>query len=125
MGAFDDLIASYARPESENVEDRRPQAPVATGGAFSDLIAQYKQPAEDVTAGMALRGVPFGEYLIPRAEAAIRAARGQGTGETWQQRYENLVPQRERLYQGAEEQSPYTSGALKIGGGLAALGGAG
>jgi len=77
---------------------------------------------EDVTAGMALRGVPVLGAYVPQAEAAIRAATGQGQGQTFGERYANILPQRQALYQRAEEESPIASGALKFGGGAAALG---
>src|SRR5215475_10729252 len=76
---------------------------------------------EDVTAGMALRGIPVLGAYVPRAEAAIRAATGQGQGETFAERYANLVPERIAQYAQAERKSPITSGALQVAGGTAAL----
>jgi hypothetical protein len=85
-----------------------------------------KPPKEDVTAGMALRGVPVLGAYVPQAEAAIRAAAQPLTGvgkpgATWSERYAANLPERERQYHMAEEESPITSEALKIGGGMAAL----
>ena len=107
MGMFDDLI-----PEA-------PKAP-GGGGMFDDLIP--KAPGEDVTAGMALRGIPVLGAYIPQAEAAIRAAVGRGSDKpTWRERYEEILPQREADYAKAEREQPIASTALQIGGGAAAL----
>jgi hypothetical protein len=76
---------------------------------------------EDVTAGMALRGVPVLGAYVPQAEAAIRAAMGKGRGESFAERYASLVPEREAQYAQAERESPITSGALQVGGGTVAL----
>lgn len=81
-----------------------------------------KKPAEDVTAGMALSGIPVLGAYVPQAEAAIRAATGQGEGATYSERYANLLPQRQAEYKQAEEESPTLSAGLKLGGGTAALG---
>lgn len=85
-----------------------------------------KKPAEDVTAGMALRGIPVLGAYVPQAEAAIRAAAQPFTGvgqpgETWRERYEANLPEQQAQYAQAEQESPITSGALKLGGGMAAL----
>lgn len=81
---------------------------------------------EDVTAGMALRGVPVLGAYVPQAEAVIRAAAhpltGVGApGGTWSERYAANLPEREAQYAQAERESPITSEALKLGGGMAAL----
>jgi len=95
----------------------------------SDQWAQFRSPAaqkakeqpEDVTAGMALSGIPVLGAYVPHAEAAIRAATGQGEGATFSERYANLLPQRQAQYAQAEQESPITSGALQVAGGTAAL----
>lgn len=87
-----------------------------------ESFASQEIPREDVTAGMALRGIPVLGAYVPQAEAAIRAATGQGEGATFGERYQNILPQREALYRQAEEAAPITSGVLKMGGGMAALG---
>jgi len=90
---------------------------------FAPQLKAARNP-EDVTAGMALSGVPVVGQLIPKAEAAIRAAvnPGEATGATWRERYNQILPEREAQYAQAEQQSPVTSTALKVGGGAAALG---
>lgn len=116
-GMFDDLI---------------PAAPKAGGGGgmFDDLIPrslkQDRAPGEDVTAGMALRGIPVLGAYIPQAEAAIRAAAQPltGVGEpgaTYAERYAKNLPLREADYAKAERESPIASTALQVGGGAAAL----
>jgi hypothetical protein len=82
---------------------------------------------EDVTAGMALRGVPVLGAYVPQAEAAIRAAAQPLTGvgqpgANWRERYEANLPEQEAQYTQAERESPITSEALKLGGGIAATG---
>jgi hypothetical protein len=79
-------------------------------------------PDEDVSAGMFLRGaLGLGAY-VPQAEAAIRATVGTGRpGATWSERYENTLPERQALYERAEQEQPIASTALQIGGGMAAL----
>jgi hypothetical protein len=92
-----------------------------------DLMRRYqaqqqaKATPEDVSAGMALRGIPLVGAYIPRAEAAIRAATGQGKGESFSERYGNLVPEREAQYAQAEHNQPIASGLLQAGGGTVAL----
>lgn len=83
-------------------------------------------PREDVSAGMALRGVPILGAYVPQAEAAIRATAQPltGVGEpgaTWSERYAANLPKRQAEYTQAEQESPVLSEALKIGGGMAAL----
>lgn len=112
MGMFDDLIPPGSK------------APSGGGGMFDDLIP--KAPGEDVTAGMALRGVPVLGAYVPQAEAAIRAAAQPLTGvgqpgATYAERYAANLPQRQADYARAEAESPITSEALKFGGGAAAL----
>src|SRR5262245_33876417 len=77
---------------------------------------------EDVTAGMALSGIPVLGNYVPQAEAAIRAAAqpltGAGApGETFGERYAANLPERQAQYRQAEQASPVASGALKLGGG--------
>jgi hypothetical protein len=81
---------------------------------------------EDVTAGMALRGVPVLGAYVPQAEAAIRAAAQPLTGvgaprATWRERYEANLPLQQAQYAQAERESPVTSAALQMAGGTAAL----
>jgi len=101
----------------------------APEGATEDQVLAYAQSQfgqqpqerEDVSAGMALSGVPVLGAFVPQAEAALRAATGQGEGSNFSERYANILPKRQALYKQAEEESPITSTALKIGGGVAAL----
>jgi hypothetical protein len=84
-----------------------------------------KPPKEDVTAGMALRGIPVLGAYVPQAEAAIRSAAQPFTGvgqpgESYSERYAKNLAESERQYRMAEQESPITSEALKIGGGVAA-----
>jgi hypothetical protein len=108
------------------------QADPVSAMSTEDLMRQYKaqkyakENPEDVTAGMALRGIPVLGAYIPQAEAAIRAAAQPLTGvgkpgATWSERYAANLPEREAQYAQAEQESPVTSEALKIGGGAAAL----
>ena len=81
---------------------------------------------EDVSAGMALRGIPVLGAYVPQAEAAIRAAAQPLTGvgqpgASWSERYAANLPEREAQYTQAEHESPITSEALKAGGYFAAL----
>ena len=111
MGMFDDLIPA-------------PKGGGGGGGMFDDLIP--KAPGEDVTAGMALRGIPVLGAYVPQAEAAIRAAAQPLTGvgepgSTYAERYAKNLPLREADYAKAEREQPIESTALQIGGGAAAL----
>ena len=111
MGMFDDLIPA-------------PKGGGGGGGMFDDLIP--KAPGEDVTAGMALRGIPVLGAYVPQAEAAIRAAAQPLTGvgepgSTYAERYAKNLPLREADYAKAEREQPIASTALQIGGGAAAL----
>ena len=85
-----------------------------------------KAPREDVTAGMALSGVPVLGAYIPQAEAGIRAAMQPLTGvgepgKTFSERYARNLPLREADYARAEAERPWLATGLKIGGGTAAL----
>lgn len=93
-----------------------------------NFFAQFDPPQEreDVTAGMALRGIPVAGAYVPNAEAAIRALMHPMTGvgapgATFGERYRANLPQQEAQYAQAERESPITSEALKLGGGMAAL----
>src|SRR5262249_14645482 len=108
---FDDLIPSGGGGQSDDM--------------FADLVPKRKP--EDVTAGMALRGVPVLGAYVPQAEAAIRATMQPLTGvgqpgATWSERYAANVPAQEAQYAQAERESPVTSELLKAGGGIAATG---
>jgi len=102
-----------------------PQGPSSPrAGAVDDWV--LPAPGEDVTAGMALRGIPVLGAYIPQAEAAIRAAAHPltGVGEkggTFAERYAKNLPLREADYAQAEKESPIASTALQVGGGAAAL----
>src|SRR5262245_942965 len=76
---------------------------------------------ENVSEGMILSGIPVIGAYVPHAEAAIRAATGQGEGGSYAERYANLLPQRQAAYAQAEKESPILSEAAKIGGGALAL----
>src|SRR5262245_29744752 len=99
------------------------------GASDADVLAYAQQQLgggqpqekEDVSAGMALSGVPVLGAFVPQAEAALRAATGQGEGATFGERYSNILPKRQALYKQAEEESPITSTALKVGGGVVSL----
>lgn len=85
-----------------------------------------KAPGEDVSAGMGLSGIPILGAYVPQAEAAIRAAANPltGVGEpgaTFSERYAKNLPLRQADYAKAEKESPVTSGALKVGGGVLPL----
>jgi hypothetical protein len=99
-----------------------PAAKAQTGGNFFDQYDPPKAPGEDVTAGMALRGIPVLGAYVPQAEAAIRAAVGRGSDKpTWRERYEEILPQRQADYAQAEREQPIASTALQMGGGAVAL----
>lgn len=103
-------------------DDYAPQAKPA--GPWDDYA--NKAPGEDVTAGMALRGIPVLGAYVPQAEAAIRAAAQPltGVGEpgaTYAERYAANLPKRQADYATAERESPIASTALQVGGGAAAL----
>lgn len=105
-----------------NFEGQQHQFPDDASDAEISKALSALPKREDVTAGMALRGVPVLGAYVPQAEAAIRAATGQGEGATFGERYQNILPQRQQLYEQAERESPVTSEGLKLGGGLAATG---
>ena len=101
-----------------------------TAGSAGDPWAEFRsatpEQPEDVTAGMALRGIPVLGAYIPQAEAAIRAAAQPltGVGEpgaTWSERYAANLPKRQADYAQAEREQPIASTALQVGGGMAAL----
>ena len=64
---------------------------------------------------MALRGVPVLGAYVPQAEAAIRAATGQGQGSNFSERYQNILPQRQELYRQAQERVPLPEYAIALG----------
>jgi len=102
-----------------------PDAPQGPPKAGADDWTVPRE-AEDVTAGMALRGIPVLGAYIPQAEAAIRAAAHPltGVGEkgaTWGERYAANLPKRQADYAQAEKDSPIASTALQVAGGSAAL----
>lgn len=116
---------------------RSPDPPKpATGPDLSsmsteDLLRQYraekyaKANPEDVGAGMALSGVPVLGAFVPQAEAAIRSAAQPFTGvgapgATYGERYAENLARQKAQYRQAEEEQPWTSAALQVGGGLAA-----
>jgi hypothetical protein len=87
---------------------------------------QAKEQPEDVTAGMALRGIPLAGAYVPQAEAAIRATKAWLGGEgPWSEQYAQILPERQAQYAQAERESPITSALLQTGGGMAALAPAG
>jgi hypothetical protein len=117
MGMFDDLIPAASGGGT-------------SGGMFDDLIPSKTPLAdkapEDVSAGMALRGIPVLGAYIPQVEAAIQAAAHSLTGvgapgETYAERYAANLPMREQQYQRAEREHPIASGLLQAGGGTVAL----
>ena len=112
----------------ENYRGRAGTQPPVAEIFWPDAVptAAPKAPGEDVTAGMALRGIPVLGAYIPQAEAAIRAAAQPltGVGEpgaTWGERYAANLPKRQADYAQAEREQPIASTALQIGGGAAAL----
>jgi hypothetical protein len=93
---------------------------------LNDSDLGLDKPPEDVSAGMALRGIPVLGAYVPQAEAAIRAAAHPltGVGEegaTYSERYAKNLPKREADYAKAEKDSPIASTALQVAGGAAAL----
>jgi hypothetical protein len=86
---------------------------------------QAARAPEDVTAGMALRGVPVLGAYVPQAEAAIRAVAQPFTGvgeagETYGERYARNLALQQAQYAQAERESPAASALLQAGGGIAA-----
>lgn len=111
------------RPPLESFTIDRPPLESFTMGAAGPLA---DTPKEDVSAGMALRGIPVLGAYIPQAEAAIRAAAQPFTGvgkpgATYAERYAANLPEREAQYAQAEQDSPITSEVVKAGGGALAL----
>jgi hypothetical protein len=101
-------------------------APTGGGDEWAEFKPTTRPPGEDVTAGMALRGIPVLGAYIPQAEAAIRAAAHPltGVGEkggTFSERYAANLPKRQADYAQAEREQPIASTALQVGGGMAAL----
>jgi hypothetical protein len=104
----------------------QPEIDSALDAHFGGGGGGAKAPGEDVTAGMALSGVPLLGAFVPKAEAAIRAAANPltGVGEpgaSFSERYAKNLPLREADYRQAETESPVLSTGLKVGGGVAAL----
>src|SRR5262252_9556610 len=77
---------------------------------------------EDVSAGMALSGVPIAGAYVPQAEAALRSifqSEGSAPGESYSDRYAANLRRQQAQYKLAEQESPKTSMALKAGGAVA------
>lgn len=70
-------------------------------------------PPEDVSAGMALRGIPVLGNYVPQAEAVLR------TGSLSGPAYEKELAERQRQYRMAEQNQPWLSTGLKAGGAVA------
>ena len=114
------MIVDFEGEQHEFPDDARPEEIRA---ALSSLP---KKPKEDVTAGMALRGIPVVGAYVPQAEAAIRSAAQPFTGvgqagETYSERYAKNLAESERQYRMAEKDSPWLSAGLQAGGAVAGL----
>jgi len=95
-----------------------------TGGG--DEWADFKpKAADDVSAGMVLRGIPVLGAYIPQAEAALKAAAQplSGAGEpgaSWSERYAANLPKRQARYAEVEKEQPIASTAAQMLGGTLA-----
>jgi len=95
-----------------------------TGGG--DEWADFKpKAADDVSAGMVLRGIPVLGAYIPQAEAALKAAAQplSGAGEpgaSWSERYAANLPKRQARYAEVEKEQPIASAAAQTLGGVLA-----
>src|SRR5262245_60730587 len=117
----DELLKQY---RSERAAD-----PISTMST-ADLLRQYKaekyaeENPEDVSAGMALSGVPVLGAFVPQAEAAIRSAAqpaGSSTAGTYGERYAENLARQKAQYARAEREQPITSALTQAGGGALAL----
>ena len=103
--------------------DFNPTAAPAGGG---DEWADFKpKAADDVSAGMVLRGIPVLGAYIPQAEAALKAAAqplsGAGKpGASWSERYAANLPERQARYAEVEKEQPIASAAAQLLGGTVA-----
>ena len=94
-----------------------PQGPPAKAGADDWAVPRE---ADDVSAGMVLRGIPVLGAYIPQAEAAIRAAahpldrRWASRGRSWSERYAANLPKRQARYAEVEKEQPIASTAAQI-----------
>src|SRR5262245_1415533 len=128
----DELLRQYQSARSQTIEPPRPAAEPDDLSSMSteDLLRQYraekyaKENPEDVSAGMFFRGVPVVGAYVPQAEAAIRSLvqpAGSSVAGSYGERYAENLARQKAQYAQAEQESPVTSEALKIGGGVAAL----
>jgi len=101
-------------------------APAGGGDEWADFKPTTRPPADDVSAGMVLRGIPVLGAYIPQAEAALKAAAQplSGAGEpgaSWSERYAANLPKRQARYAEVEKEQPIASAAAQMLGGSLAL----